>query len=240
MIIDTLQSQYGATPHSVMWLGTRFLITVAHHRSAAASVGMVMGLLATYKYPDDRQPRAPREAAFRLVQPSLTIRDETDYGTQLRPGVMVSCGVGSGQELLTFGIPLKDVDGELYVTVCSHRFPLGEETVFHPTGAHSVIGKVTAILGETDISLMKLKKGIKYSADTFGTPTTGDILLTRLKHPEHLLIGERVYMDSPFSGHCDGLVSVVERKCVPSDEPIPRLFWITIPWIYIGKEVMSP
>lgn len=42
-----------------------------------------------------------------------------------------------------------------------------------------------------------------------------------LKHPFELCIGDSPHMDSPFNGHCDGIVVAVRMMMsLPSDEPV--------------------
>lgn len=60
----------------------------------------------------------------------------------------------------TAGVFVKDRDNNEFVTVASHRFPLGEETVYHPVPAGSVIGDIKYRLDETDIALLKLRDGV--------------------------------------------------------------------------------
>jgi hypothetical protein len=237
-VIEALNHDFGVEPLSVLWTGTRFLITIPIGTNCHNLPGLIMGLLATYKYPDTNHPT---EAALRWTEPSFGIRDETNYYPNLRPGVMLSCGTAGGKEqLTTSGIPVKDKDGKMYITVASHGFPLGEEQVWHPTGQHRIIGEVKAILGNTDISLMELNAGLTYSTETFGSSTSNGITLTGFLGPDDIRQGQLAYLDNPFSGRCDGMVSLVERQRIPIDEPVPLLKWITVVWVYIGNGAEEP
>ena len=118
------------------------------------------------------------------------------------------------------GIPVEDPrTGEKFVTVASHGFPLGEESVWHPTGAGAVIGEVKAIPGDTGISLMKLLDRTSYSLNTFRTRTTSGVRISRLRNADDFRNYETVFLDSPFSGRCDGIVSAKQLKRLLVDEP---------------------
>jgi hypothetical protein len=83
----------------------------------------VLGLLCSYSFPD---PVSHKEAAPRTEQHMGRILDDSNYCRSLRPGVMLSCGASTSNELLTSsGVPVKRND-EHFVTVASHGFPLGE------------------------------------------------------------------------------------------------------------------
>ncbi|KAI9769096.1 MAG: hypothetical protein M1840_004447 [Geoglossum simile] len=104
------------------------------------------------------------KAAYRLKEPSSTIaRDDSAYA-DLRPGIMLSSarfeGIGSvpaREELLTsFGVLVKDAEDNQYMTVMSHRFPIGEEDVYHNSSNGVIIGDLEKRLDTTDIALVKL------------------------------------------------------------------------------------
>jgi hypothetical protein len=192
-----------------------------------------MGLPATCKYPDINHPK---EVALGLTEPFSMIRDKSDYKPNLQPEVMLSCGTDGRQELLTTSrILAKDKDGKKYVTAASNGFPPGEGHVWHPIGKHAVIGEVKIIVGDTGIFLMQLNAGLTYSTEIFGSSASGGVTLTGLRGPDDFRQGEPAYLDNPFSGRCDGVVSLVERKRIPNDEPAPILDWITVVWVYIGN-----
>jgi hypothetical protein len=82
---------------------------------------------------------------------------------------------------------------------------------------------------------MKLRDGTPYSLNTFETSTAPGVKISGLCAPADIEFSEAVFLDSPFSGRCDGLVSVVEEKCLPADEPSSLLHYVTIIWVYIGN-----
>jgi hypothetical protein len=96
-------------------------------------------VLVTYS---NSEPRG-REAAQRTKQPLDQIHDDSYYGLTLRPGIMISCEAYEDNETLsTAGIPVRSPDGERFITVASHGFPLGLETVYHPNRKGSRIGEL--------------------------------------------------------------------------------------------------
>lgn len=92
------------------------------------------------------------------------MRDDTCCFPNLRPGVMLSCGYNGGVELCTSsGIIVENSAGDKWLTVASHGFPLGNETVYHPGANDLVVGTIEKIFEDTDISLAKLRMRIRYS-----------------------------------------------------------------------------
>lgn len=60
-----------------------------------------------------------------------------------------------GELLTTSGVLVKDGEGNQYLTVVSHGFPLGEETVYHPNSNGVAIADVERRLSYTDIALYR-------------------------------------------------------------------------------------
>lgn len=72
-----------------------------------------------------------KEATFRNTEPVGTFWDQTSHET-LQPGIMLS-SVGALNKLLTTsGIIVKDDYGYKYLTMASHSFQLGRESVYQP------------------------------------------------------------------------------------------------------------
>lgn len=102
-----------------------------------------------------------------LSHPRQTVRDDRCYIPDLRSGVTLSCGWNGGEELCTSsGIIVENSIGDKWLTVVSHGFPLG---IRHPAANSPIIGTVEKLFEDTDISLSKLRMGIRYAAQTFGS-----------------------------------------------------------------------
>lgn len=236
VIVEAFQQDFGVSVFSVMWMGSWFLITIPNEIQPKLLPSKISGLLATYSYPGATGNHQLQQAAYRAVVPTQTVRGETDYQPILRPGVMVSCGTAGNNELFTTaGVPVKDQDGKKWVTVTTHGFPLGEEKVWHPTAAGAVIGEVRVILEDTDISLVELLDEFFFEAETFGTATNPAVSLVGFKSSDDVRIGEKVVMDSPFSGRREGLVGRVEFRRAGPESPDHALHWVTTVWTYIGN-----
>jgi hypothetical protein len=154
---------------------------------------------------------------------------------------MIGNGACEGEELLTTaGIPVRNRDGKQFITVASHGFPLGLETVYHPNGSGSRIGEVQKILWDTDISLVSLDEGLTYSCETFNSDIQAGPVIRGLKRPTDLKIGDSLFMDSAFSGRCEGFVSRVLWDAIPSDKDVSELPWVNAIWVYTGNGRPEP
>jgi len=87
---------------------------------------------------------------------------------------------------------------------------------------------------------MKLREGTPYSLNTFGTSTTPGVKISGLRASDDIENAQAVFLDSPFSGRCDGLVSHVQERRLPIDEPSSLLRYVTIIWAYIGNGGEEP
>ena len=179
-------------------------------------------ILVTYKVDSGSKI----EAARRTKKPSLEISDNTDYGSQLRPGVMIGSGRDSaGDELLTTaGIPVQGPDGARYITVASHGFPQPQAVVYHPDGDGKRIGQVERGLAGTDISLVKLDDGLDFSCETFGQGLNGR--LTGMKAHREISRYDLIYFDSPISGFSEAVVLAKTYSKILVDEEGPKNHWI--------------
>lgn len=189
-----------------------------------------------------------REAARRLIKPSTTtVRDDTCYFPNLRPGVMLSCGCKGGEEELctSSGIIVENRAGDKSLTVASNGFPLGNETVYHPGAAKGlVVGIIEKILKDTDMSLAKLRMGIRYSAQTFGSDLKPSVEMKSMRKSAGLLIGENLTMENSVSGLCEGIFTASIWKCIPAaDENLHQLPWVVISNFYLrnggGEETLD-
>jgi hypothetical protein len=237
-IIQAYRTTYKTPISSIAWLGTRFMVTPADAKANLNELPSTIGrVLVTYR---NSEPKG-REAAQRAKQPLDQIRDDSNYGLTLRPGIMISCEAYEGGETLTTaGIPVRSPDGERFITVASHGFPLGLETVYHPNGNGSRIGEVKKKLWDTDISLASLNEGISYSCDTFSSNILAGSTLRGFKRLEDVLIGDNIFMDNPFSGLCEGQVTMVEWANIPCDEDASELPWVGALWMYTGNGRTEP
>jgi hypothetical protein len=182
-----------------------------------------------------------KEAAFRNTEPAGTIWDQTTYQI-VQPGIMLSSGSGGGaNELLTTsGVLVKDKYGFTYLTLASHGFPLGRESIFHPNANGLLLGRVHDRLTDTDIALGRISSSQEIRNETFGARLSDDtsILPQKINGIKDLFSVRKfdeVTMNNPFSGYCVGVHIGVQQLRVPSDDPVIDHTWITNEWIYFGN-----
>ena len=133
---------------------------------------------------------------------------------------MLSCGTSTNNELLTSSdVPVKK-EGEHFVT--------------------------KAILGASDISIMKLRLGYTYATETFGTTEVPVFVLQKFRHHSTMRYRDLVYLDSPFSGTADRIAIGYERRLdshtLASSEqpPDPEDRLLSINWLYVGNGHQEP
>ena len=137
-----------------MWNGVQLRLTISDDVPPERLPLKIGKLLAVYS--ETNAIPEHQEAARRLITPSATVRDDTCYIPNLRPGVMLSCGWNGGEELCTgSGIVVENSIGDKWLALASHGFPLGNETVYHPAANGLVIGTVENPFEDTDMSLAK-------------------------------------------------------------------------------------
>lgn len=82
--------------------------------------------------------------------------------------------------------------------------------VYHPEPqSGEVIGTVVKELGKTDVSVVRLNKGLKYVNETFKTANGEDgVTIDGISpgEPPHLRIGNHLSMNNPYSGFSEGMV----------------------------------
>ncbi|KAL8721510.1 MAG: hypothetical protein Q9225_001809 [Loekoesia sp. 1 TL-2023] len=113
-------------------------------------------------------------------------------------------------------------NGKKYFTVASHGFPVGVDAVVkHPNRLGQELGTITTIFGPTDISLCELKQGLQYSRETFTTTDAGipSQPFRDFADTEMLKVGTFVYMDTPYSGRCEGTLMSIEMRKIPNGDP---------------------
>jgi hypothetical protein len=206
--------------------GLNFSCTVSFHVKTDIQADLsqlpnwIREVLVTYSVSEPKW----REAAQRTKLPLDQIYYDSNYGPTPRQGIMISSGAYEGGELLTTsGIPVESREGEHFIAVAFHGFPLGQDTVYHPNENGSRIGEVQKKLWDTDISLVS-DEGLGYSCETFNSDMRSSPILRGLKHP-----------DDVFSGRCEGYVSRILFTSIPSDEDVSELHWVNAYWVYIGN-----
>jgi len=173
-------------------------------------------------------------AALRAKVPRGVDFDDTDYVTApdalLRPGIMVCSSVSTttdnGQLIdmykkTTSGILVVNKDGETFITVATHGFE-ADGLVYHPNPIRgSVIGRIVEHLPGTDISVVKLNSGLRYTNHTFGSEMKPDGIKTSgisPCYPPHLRRYDFLSMDNPYSGFAEGTVLAVGFKLAEEGE----------------------
>lgn len=223
----------------IMWNGPSLRLRLQSTVPDINLPAKIGGLVAFYG--DSSAIPDYQEAARRLISPSTTIRDDTCYLPNLRPGVILSCGRQGGEELFTSsGVIVKDEAGQTWMTVASDGFPLGNETVHHPNANYPMIGTVEKIIGETDISLVKLYKGYNYTPQTFASELKEAINITSLRRPTGLRTGDILSMENAFSGYCEGTFVDTIWKSIPEGEGLRSQPWVIISSFYLGNGLEEP
>lgn len=105
----------GLSVMGVAWSGPRLVISI--HMLSDSDLSRlpwaIDHLAVSY---DSHVPFQGPESACRGIQPGENEVDDSNYGSQLRPGVMLSSGPASTGELLTTsGLPLRSSSGEIRV-----------------------------------------------------------------------------------------------------------------------------
>lgn len=76
-----------------------------------------------------------RMSALRIKSPEGPISDSSDYGQELRPGAMISCGNDGDDELLaTSGVMVRDKSGEEFITAAPARLRGHVPSISHTKG----------------------------------------------------------------------------------------------------------
>lgn len=118
------------------WLGVRLLGEVnaeAPLEWRSYFPRRVNDIAITYVFNNDIET----PGSLGLKTPTEVEPDDGNYSNMLRPGVILSSGIGvDGSELqTTSGICVESPSGTKFVTCASHGFPLGLEDAYHPSAA---------------------------------------------------------------------------------------------------------
>ena len=174
---------------------------------------------------------AVHERGLRVKFPDGRTCDDTEY-SELCPGVMIR----SRTMQTTSGVCVEDQSGAKYITAAAHAFNGVGDEVWHPDGNGVHVGNVVRILGDSDIALVKLQNGIKYSRQTFhnlGTPTAKPfknfVDVSTLKNYRIIM------MNTPMNGHVEGTLLGAEVERIPKDEAVSSWEYLTGVLSYFGN-----
>lgn len=121
------------------------------------------------------RPSPSSYPAKRVKDPTTNIVDNAKYDV-LRPGVMVSSGMGSrlsGELLTSTGVTVKDTSGKRFITF--HGFPQGD-AVLHLASSGKQIRKIAKIIPYADIALVELEAGVHFENKTSESVVDGAVL----------------------------------------------------------------
>lgn len=222
----------------------RFVMIVLEQRNTDRSKlpRKVANIMCFYLY-DDEMGRPSTPQARRLTDPTIGNPDETQYDT-LRPGLRVtSAPLPSEPSMVlstTTGVLLRNQAGYEFMTVASHGFPAECGTdVIHPlpTSGRN-IGELIMEVSHTDVALVELRDGEKFSNVTFeSTISQNPVHLKRLSPKDDCLMGDIVYLDSPDTGCIDSVAQVTAFQRVPCDDELePEQDWAFTTWYYTGQD----
>jgi hypothetical protein len=161
------------------------------------------------------------EHALRMKLPDADVTDDTRYDPQhLRPGIMLGGVHNNMQQGLgtASGVCVKSPKtGKTFITVAAHGFPASVgDAVYHPRAhvwngkpdARYQIATIDRKFGDTDIALAELIPGISYAGETFSDPKPGyppAKPFRSLKNPKDTKWGDKVFMNTPVNGLCEGI-----------------------------------
>lgn len=115
-------------------------------------------------------------------------------------------------------------DGEFFITMAAHGFE-EDGLVWHPTPHQGkIIGTIVDSIPDTDIAIVKLKKGLRYTNHTFGTaenPSGNEIAgISPKTYPPHIFVGDIISMVDPYSGFCEGQVIALGAKMIQARDTL--------------------
>lgn len=226
---------------AIRWYGVRFLVEVEGEPPQnwkSVFPGRINKLQVSYIFGG----KAGAPGSLRLKLPTDAEPDDANYSKILRPGVILSSGIGpDGFELrTTSGVCVESPSGKKYVTCASHGFPLGLEDVYHPNAGGAIVGRVSKTFWDSDVSLILPSQGFQYSQEPFSSADYQSSPFSSFKHPFELCIGDSLHMDTPFNGHCEGIVVAVRMMRLPSDEPATPHQYVSGTFQYIGNGSAQP
>lgn len=151
------------------WLGVRLLGEVngeAPLEWRSYFPRRVNDIAITYVFNNDIETHG----SLGLKTPADVEPDDGNYSNMLRPGVILSSGIGvDGSELQSTSGICVESSGTKFVTCASHGFPLGLEDAYYPSAAGPKVGAVMRQFLDTDISLLRLADRIQYCREPFSS-----------------------------------------------------------------------
>ncbi|KAI9827243.1 MAG: hypothetical protein M1832_005381 [Thelocarpon impressellum] len=234
-----LSTHYGCRVSQLAFYGARLEIWLTGKDLDLTTLPFRAGIIVVWYHLGSTDSQG-HEAALRNQIPRNAKPDDAPYGKMLRPGVMLSNGGPQGAELLTTsGAPVRAVSGERFVTVSAHGFPGGAPAIWHPTKqSGQEIGTMVRVLGKTDIGLMRLEPDFRYEADVFDDPEYGGPTLTSFKSISDVKFADPLFLDSPFSGRCDGSAGHFAWRALPEGyENAKEGYWLETLWAYFGDGI---
>ena len=187
----------------------------------------VNGVIIGYVFGED----AIDERAPRVKFPHGRTCDDSEY-SELCPGVMIQ----SRTKQTTSGVCVRDRSGAKYMTAAAHAFSDVGDEVWHPNDNGVHVGNFSKKLGDSDIALVKLRDGIKYSRQTFhnpGTPTAKPF--KDFVDVKTLKTYTRVMMNTPLNGHVEGSLIGVQVHRSPTDEAVRPWEYLPAALTYFGN-----
>ena len=224
------------------WGGALWQVTVPDGTDKKKLPAWLGKVPVDYRYASEVPRFDP--SALRDVVPNDTVFDDSSYLQSpdriLRPGIMVSSAneqhpltTGTAHRRATSGIMVVDKYGEPFITVPSHLVPAVGDEIYHPTpNGGQVIGTAVSHLEKTDISIVKLKPGIRYINETFETPEGFDGTLITGFAPVYnhkVQAGDTISMNNQYNGFCEGLIMSVGKLKIENTNP--RHNWATTRWL---------
>ena len=208
--------EQGIYVHTLIWCGDYWRVTVADGTVLQNAPALIAQQLVWYQFHLASSTPSP-SSAMRSIEPTDLVLDNTDYIQQsdglLRPGDMFSSSndANGKYKCSTSGVLVRDPNGQVLITAAAHTFnPDG--LVYHPTPSNGPpIGRVIHQCPLLDLALVKLNRGTCYINECFHTESgsTGPVI-TGLLHSANappLNVYASVYMDNPFSGRCQGMIT---------------------------------
>ncbi|KAL8868683.1 MAG: hypothetical protein Q9174_004831 [Haloplaca sp. 1 TL-2023] len=220
----------GFTCDSIQWIGIGFLLLFSDEPTPGWKEQLpseINGLYVGYIIGEEVR----EEKAKRRKVPQGADKDDSAYN-DLRPGIVVSGKpdfptphLQNAEILSTSGVCVKSPNGSKSITVASHGFPLGVGSeVKHPNGHGRTLGTIDKVFEGTDIALCLLAPSSKYSRETFSdtNATHAHRPFSNFADVDKIQVGDRISMDSPFSGRCNGIAMKIALWTLPSDDPEAR------------------
>jgi len=220
--------------HEIMSFEGFFRIVVSDDTDVKVLPARIANQAVYYKFFSEEN--GPDPSALRQKSPDGVIYDNSNYlvdgNKLLRPGIMVSSSLlPSGEwNSTTSGVLVVDKSGTPFITVATHGFN-GDGEVWHPDPNGVMVGKIAYTIPDTDISLVKLARGIRYVNQAFGTSSEPEGTVTNglsAGYPPHLRRYESITMNNPFSGYAEGQVLACGVKVEGSGRMVEHQ------WIYMS------